>query len=198
MEPLCRLGIKRRPGRFVQAPGNDWLGVEDMSQIDELERRIAAALDRIGQGLDGMSAGGGDDASELEATRRELEEEKLASAQLEERLKVLSQKQKERAEAEDAARAEQADTMRRLDMELQSLRKANQQLRENNQALREANEAGVAEPHLINKAMMAELEGLRAARAADRAEADVVLADLGRLIAGAGAAEPQTAQAEDA
>lgn len=167
-----------------------------MSQIDELERRITAALDRIGQGLDGMAPGGGADAGELDALRKELEDEKLASAQLEERLRTISQKQKERAEAEDAARTQQADAMRKLDAELQSLRKANQQLRDNNQALREANEAGVAEPHLINKSMLAELEGLRAARAADRAEADVVMADLAGLIAGAKTA--QTSQAEDA
>ena len=160
-----------------------------MSQIDELQRRITAALDRIGQGLDGLASGGGVDAGEVEALKKALEDEKLASAQLEERLKVVSQKQKERAEAEDAARAEQSDAIRKLDMDLQSLRKANQQLRDNNQALREANEAGVAEPHLINKSMLAELEGLRAARAADRSETDLVMADLGRLIAGGAPAE---------
>ncbi len=86
--------------------------------------------------------------------------------------------------------------MRKLDGELQSLRKANEQLRDNNKALREANEAGVAEPHLINKSMLAELEGLRAARAADRAEADLVMADLERLISGT--APSETSEAEDA
>lgn len=161
-----------------------------MSQIDELERRITAALDRIGQGLDGLSPGGGVDPGEVEALKKELEDEKLASAQLSERLKAVSQKQKQQSEAD----AQQADAMRKLDAELQSLRKANQQLRENNKALREANEAGVAEPHLINKSMLAELEGLRAARAADRAETDAVMADLDRLIAGA---TPAT-QEEDA
>lgn len=171
-------------------------GVEAMSQIDELQRRITAALDRIGQGLDGMTSGGAADAGDIEALKKELEDEKLVTAQLEERLKAVSQKQKERAEADDAARAEQADAMRKLDSELQSLRKANQQLRDNNKALREANEAGVAEPHLINKSMLAELEGLRAARAADRAEADVVMADLGRLISGAASAP--SSEAEDA
>lgn len=163
-----------------------------MSQIDELERRITAALDRIGQGLDGLSPGGGVDAGEVEALRKELEDEKLASAQLEERLKTVSQKQKQAAEADER----QADAMRKLDAELQSLRKANQQLRENNKALREANEAGVAEPHLINKSMLAELEGLRAARSADRAETSAVMADLERLITGAGTAS--NTQEEDA
>ena len=163
-----------------------------MSQIDELERRITAALDRIGQGLDGLAPGGGVDASEVEALRKELEDEKLASAQLEERLKAVTQKQKQQADADER----QADALRKLDAELQSLRKANQQLRENNKALREANEAGVTEPHLINKSMLAELEGLRAARSADRAEASAVMADLERLIAGA--QPPGVTQEEDA
>ncbi len=167
-----------------------------MSQIDELQRRITAALDRIGQGLDGVGSASSGDAQALEALTKELEDEKLVSLQLEERLKALSQKQKERAAAEEGARAEQANAMRKLDHELQSLRKANQQLRDNNKALREANEAGVTEPHLINKSMLAELEGLRAARAADRAEADLVMADLSRLIAGAAGVE--TSEAEDA
>lgn len=162
-----------------------------MSQIDELQRRITAALDRIGQGLDGMSSGGADEG-EIETLKKDLEDEKLASAQLEERLKSLSQKQKESAAAQQA----QSDAMRKLDSELQSLRKANQQLRDNNKALREANQAGVTEPHLINKSMLAELEGLRAARSADRAETDVIIADLGQLIANAGPA--QTTQEEDA
>ena len=52
-------------------------------------------------------------------------------------------------------------------------------------ALREANEAGVGEPHLINKAMLAELEGLRATRAADAAEAAAILDRLDPLVNGA-------------
>ena len=169
-----------------------------MSEIDELQQRIGSALDRIGQGLDDLAPASAGDGAELAAVQQALDEEKLANAQLEERLKSLSEKQKERSDAEEVARAEQAQAMRKLDSELQSLRKANQQLRDNNQALREANEAGVSEPHLINKAMMAELDGLRAARAADKAEADVVLADLSRLIAGSSDAQTDTTQSEDA
>ena len=105
-----------------------------MSQIEELERRIMSALDRIGQGLDGLPGEGGADAGEVEALRKELEDEKLASAQLEERVRALSARQKERSAADE----EKSASMRKLDGELQSLRKANQQLRENNKALREA------------------------------------------------------------
>ncbi len=85
-----------------------------------------------------------------------------------------------------SAQQERAQAMTQLDGALQSLRKANQQLRDNNTALRTANAEGVAEPHLINKAMMAELDGLRAARTADRAEMDVLLTELGQITAGVG------------
>lgn len=169
-----------------------------MSQIEELQRRITSALDRIGQGLDGLSGGGDGGAGELAALRTELEEEKLANAQLQERLKSIREKHEANAEASEKAQAKQATAMKKLDSDLQSVRKANQQLRDNNQLLREANEAGVAEPHLINKAMLAELEGLRAARATDRSEANAVLADLEQLIAGASDADDATTQTEDA
>lgn len=166
-----------------------------MSDIDAMQGRIMAALDRIGQGLDGLVPDKGD--TELEGLRQQLEDEQLANAQLEERVKKLSTRATDAeeaarlaAESSDAEKAsreaeqkERAEVLARLDGELQSLRKANQQLRDNNTALRAANAEGVAEPDLINKAMMAELDGLRATRAADRAEMDVLLHELSQLTA---------------
>ncbi|WP_170425181.1 hypothetical protein [Ruegeria arenilitoris] len=74
-----------------------------MSQIEDLQRRIIAAMDRIGAGMDALSAApvaSGDQDSEL---RTALEDERVANAQLEERLKSL----KERHESEvDAMRAD--------------------------------------------------------------------------------------------
>ena len=46
----------------------------------------------------------------------------------------------------------------------------------------EANEEGVGEPDLINKSMLAEIESLRAARAADLAEANIILGALTPLL----------------
>ncbi|HEY9039735.1 MAG TPA: hypothetical protein VIN05_12435 [Roseovarius sp.] len=168
-----------------------------MSDIDAMQGRIMAALDRIGQGLDGLTQDKGD--TELEGLRQQLEDEQLANAQLEERVKKLNARTREAEEAasaaadahtaetetREAAQKERAEAMTRLDRELQSLRKANQQLRDNNAALRAANAEGLAEPHLINKAMMAELDGLRAARGADRAEMDLLLTELGQITASA-------------
>ncbi len=167
-----------------------------MSQIDELQARITVALDRIAEGLEARPGGAG--TGEIEALRAQIEEERLANAQLEERVRALRKKIAARETRIARLQEEQSETLGRLDRDLQALRQANQQLRDNNQALREAHQAGVAEPHLINKSMMIELEGLRAARAADRSEVDAVLAELGKAIAGAGRAEDARDETEEA
>jgi len=151
-----------------------------MSDIPELQRRITAALDRISQGLDGMAKTG--DAGEVESLRQQLEDEKLANAQLEERIKKLKASLSEAETARDAAQSDSSDKLKELDASLQSLRHANQQLRDNNAALREANAEGVGEAHLINKSMLAELEGLRATRAADKSEADAILSEMDAIL----------------
>ncbi|MEL7165397.1 MAG: hypothetical protein AAGL96_07960 [Pseudomonadota bacterium] len=151
-----------------------------MSEIDALHSRLSAAMDRIAAAAAGVEASGGAD---LEALKTELEDEKLANAQLTERVKKMSD-QLETAVAEARGEADAAgERMKALDLELQRLRQANTQLSASNEALRRANEDGVGEPHLINKAMLAELEALRAARAADIAEADSIIASLTPLLA---------------
>ncbi|MEX0349696.1 MAG: hypothetical protein AB3N15_09770 [Paracoccaceae bacterium] len=81
-----------------------------MSQIEELQRRIAVAMDRIGAGVETLSsmpapvaeidpAQGAPDTDLLAL----LEDEKLANAQLEERLKAL--KVRHQAELEQAQQA---------------------------------------------------------------------------------------------
>jgi DNA repair exonuclease SbcCD ATPase subunit len=150
-----------------------------MSDIDELQRRITAAMDRVAAGLESLSQG---DAGETDTLRQALDEEKTVNAQLTERVRVLGERQ---AKALDKleARAQEAETrMGKLDTDLQRLRRANAQLSEACEALRTANAEGVGEAHLINKAMMAELEALRAARTAEIAQADTLLATLGPLV----------------
>ena len=150
-----------------------------MSDIEGLQQRLTAAMDRIATGLGGLDAAGAEDTAALQAA---LDDEKVANAQLTERVRKLSQAQEgAAAKAKAAADAAQA-RVEELDLELQRLRKANEQLRESNAALRTANEEGVGEPHLINKSMMAELEGLRAARAADVAEASSIISALTPLL----------------
>ncbi|WP_111734885.1 hypothetical protein [Roseovarius amoyensis] len=154
-----------------------------MSDIDELQGRIAAALDRIGQGIDLRGRAAAADPEELETLRRDLEDERIANEQLKERIKVLKSR-REALETELTTVQEAARTVAQLDSELQGLREANEKLRDINTRLREANAAGVAEPDLINTAMLAELDGVRAARVADRAEAGAVYDALAAAIAG--------------
>ena len=261
-----------------------------MSQIEELQSRIAAAMDRIGTGLGAMSAT--QDTSAQVDMAQALEEEKLANAQLEERLKKLRAEMAEQPDssgdlealqaevellrnevgnkdAEDALKTEvarlqsalessgnnaasledelsevkaenemlktaqgsadgdsaehvdvaalnaeieslqaklvaaeaqapgeddtdtsselarQNDMLVQLDNELQNLRQANEQLLSANTALRDANAEGVSDSELINSALVAEIDGLRAAQASDQAQVNVVLAKLEPLLANA-------------
>ncbi len=153
-----------------------------MSEITELEHRITAALDQIGQGLEGLDKATTPDNSEVDGLRSELEDERTANAQLEERLRSIHAKNDKKLDALEHAGRETREAMDKLDGELARLRSANAQLRENNQALRDANEAGVGEAHLINKAMMVELEALRATRAVDIAETGAILAAMAPLL----------------
>lgn len=165
-----------------------------MNDIAELERRITAALDRIGQGLDRLppAATGREDAdaaaqthelaSELARLREELDAERDANAQLTERLRAV--KDRDTQTVRDLE--QRIETMtRQLDvqgLELQRMRKTTIQLRENLRALREARTTGQVEPYLLNKAMLTELEALRATRAAEIAEMDEILAEMAPLL----------------
>jgi len=150
-----------------------------MSNIEELQGRITSAIDRIAQGVDKM---GGNAARPDPEMAQNLEDERTANAQLTARVRAL----KTRSDAEMAemrAAVEEADArMGQLDVELQRVRRANQQLIEACETLRDANAEGVGDADLINKAMLAELEGLRATRATDVAEASAILAALGPLV----------------
>jgi len=160
-----------------------------MSEIQELGQRITAAMDRIARGVESAGAGSATEAEAVAELTQSLEDERLANAQLEERLKSIKEKNDKRLAELEAAGADLRNSMASLDDQLQRLRKANEQLRSNNEALRGANEEGVTEPHLINKAMLAELESLRASRATDMAEASAILGAMAPLLDGADAYE---------
>jgi hypothetical protein len=145
-----------------------------MSDIDDLQRRITAAMDRIAGSVGNAGAAQAKIAAELATA---LEDEKLANAQLSE---LKDRYDGEVSDAKAVANAEARITA--LDLEVQRLRTASDQLRQSNAALRAANEEGVGEPHLINASMMAELEALRAGRAVDVAEASSIISALMPLL----------------
>ena len=114
----------------------------------------------------------------------ELEDSRAANAKLSEALKTA---QEHAAMPHSRGQAdEKIEKMtRQLDvqgLELQRMRKSTVQLREHLRVLHEAAAAQMAEPQMINKAMMAELESLRATRHSETAEMDEILAELMPLI----------------
>ena len=156
-----------------------------MSELADLERRITSALERIGRGVEDMQASEAPAPDENSAgLQQALDDERTANAQLTERVRALKEKQDTtiadlQAEVDSLkARAEAAEAA------LSKVSATSEKLRDNNKALRDANAEGIAEPHLVNKSMLEELEALRAARSADMAEVDAILADLKNIVEG--------------
>jgi chromosome segregation ATPase len=169
-----------------------------MDQIEALQGRLVAAMERIGSGASAIAAAA-DDAAQADAQLKQaLDEEKLANAQLQERLRTIKEKHASdlAAAGNRAGASEELATLRKevaaqsellaeLDRSLQALRTANDHLRKANAALRDANAEGVGDPALINAGLQAELDAANAARQADHAETAAVLARIEPLITAA-------------
>ncbi|MGB8621487.1 MAG: hypothetical protein WCD16_01595 [Paracoccaceae bacterium] len=164
-----------------------------MSDISELERRISAALERIGAGAEALAAARAKAAEEAAATqpaqedpqlaemRDALEAEKTANAQLEERVKAIRDKQESQVAHLEERVARLTARSAEVEAEVERLRRVNTKLRESNKALREANAEGLGDAHLINTAMQTELDALRVQREADRSELDQIIGELAPL-----------------
>jgi hypothetical protein len=156
-----------------------------MQDITELEKRITTALERIGKGVDRLAAqpkpaappaAASPAAPAAEALRAQLEEEKSLTAQLQARLRAAKEREAKGDLQEKLDRLTQELDVKGL--ELQRMRRVNASLREQLEALRAAQAAGVTDASLINKAMLAELDALRATRLTEIAEMDDILAAL--------------------
>ncbi|WP_431299756.1 hypothetical protein [Tabrizicola sp. BL-A-41-H6] len=161
-----------------------------MQDITALEKRITAALERIGKGVDRIASApkapapaAPPPAPDL-ALRAQLEDEKTLTAQLQERIRVMKERESQGSLQEKIERLTQQLDVQGL--ELQRMRRTAASLRDQLAQLRQAQAAGVTEPHLINKAMLAELEALRATRMTEMAEMDEILAALEPHLAEAG------------
>ncbi len=150
-----------------------------MDDISDYERRITAALDRAQQALDKLSAG---EAGDAEALKAELDAERVANQQLEERVRAIKETQEKTVAGLEAKVADLSKALTARDAELQQIKSVNEELRKSNGALREANANGVADAALVNSAMVTEIESLRAARAAERAELEDILATLEPIV----------------
>ena len=156
-----------------------------MSDMTDYERRISAALARIGAGLERLGQGGAASPSAVSnetELREALEAERVVNAQLSERVRAIRDKQETTLGALErklaAAKVEADEHLR----EMLRLKRANADLIAANRALSEAAEAGAGDGALVNRAMQAELGALRAERAADIAELDDIIAGLAPFI----------------
>ncbi|QCO56814.1 hypothetical protein EOK75_13455 (plasmid) [Pseudorhodobacter turbinis] len=163
--------------------------MSDQSNIAELERRITAALARIGAGLDNLAETPTEVAPSVDVTALEAEVTRLKAALVAEQATVAELTEKlnvaSKAPPQPAADPKVAKMAQQLDiqgLELQRMRKSTVQLREHLRVLHEAAVENMVDPQLINKAMQAELESLRATRHTETAEMDEILAELKPLI----------------
>jgi septation ring formation regulator EzrA len=161
-----------------------------MQEIAELERRITAALERIGQGVASLAAAPAQ--SELPASMAEaelarlteaLDEERMANAQLNERLRVVRDKDGGEKAALEHQVSDLTAQLEAQSVDLNRLRRTVDQMNAEMADLRDVAQLGVTEPEHINKAMLAELTALRAARASEAEELAEIVAALNPLIA---------------
>ena len=146
-----------------------------MTDYAELATRLAGALDRIGAGVETLeaAAGGAEQGSE-DALREALEAEKIANAQLEERVIAIKEKQESIVSRLEAEVASLGKEIAARDAQISELKQ-------------DISQAGSADPQSGAEAdaeLRAELDALRQTRANDRAELDAILAELGPLVEG--------------
>jgi chromosome segregation ATPase len=153
--------------------------IEGMEALTAAEARVESALDRLASVMDRLAMSPPDpQAGEVAALNEALEAERAANEQLEERVRAIKERQEKVVGRLEAEVAGLKAAVAERDAAFEGLRAANDRLRENNMALREAILSGAPDGDLVNRAMAHELDGLRAARAADRAELDLIIAEL--------------------
>ncbi len=175
----ARQGLKKRNG-----------GTDRMNDISELERRILYALERI----DIATAQLGDGAAakvqeapvansiDIDVLKAELEAERLANAQLTERVRAIKEKQETMVVALEKKVARLTQQLEANGTELQHQRQLNVDLTAINRKLSEAARTGLIDAETLNQSMETELAALRVARSAEMAEVEEIMAELRPLI----------------
>jgi hypothetical protein len=171
----------RRGKKSARKNGVKGKGMQDLTDV---ELRLAAALDRIDAGIKTLpeslpQAGSAKGDADLQMA---LDEERMLSAQLNERLRAVKEKDTQSQSQVAGQLSEMSNQLDAQGAELKRMRNTNMQLNEILRILREAAAQGLADPHLVNRAMLAELDALRATRLTEVAQMDEILAELAPLI----------------
>ena len=173
-----------------------------MSDILDLEQRLAAALRRISTATEALPKAViiGSSSSSIDPTRAANQKShavtlaevrsSLAAAtskltMQEEKIEMLVQALENTREnqvspvgAEDSQNNFLADAFSELEVELSQLAQSNTQLREANQNLRDSNAKGLGDAGLINSGLQSGIDSLSAERAADKAHLQVLITAL--------------------
>jgi predicted nucleic acid-binding Zn-ribbon protein len=156
-----------------------------MNDIEEIQRRLAYALDRIGKGVEGLDKAPAPAAPEAPDLETQAEVTRLQSALKDAEARITSLEAdlsaakaaeaaaKEAAEAVPEAPMIDVDAAAELEQQVARLKAANVALRENNATLRDAVQSGKEVD--LDASLKAELESLRAERASEAAEMQVLL-----------------------
>ncbi|MGY6410409.1 MAG: hypothetical protein ACXIUV_05205 [Alkalilacustris sp.] len=169
-----------------------------MTELTELEQRMAAALDRIAAAAEALPKLSTGPSEAEQALQEALDAERATNARLSERLTRETARHEAQAAllSQKLARArEQTD---QLAFEAQGLKSANAALAEANAALIEAQGAGRPDGDATLAALRAELDALRAARRAEIAELEELMAELLPLADGADPEDTARQTPEDA
>lgn len=170
-----------------------------MQALVDLERRISAALTRISDGVAALplvaDRGGGpsvDPSAELDALRAELAAERAARAEVQAKLDAALSAPATVGDATvgDATRVaelqEHVDRLTKLldvqGLDLVRLRKTVGTLRDSLQTLRATQVASLPDTAAINRALLAEVDAMRAERQSEMAELDEIIAELDPLL----------------
>jgi chromosome segregation ATPase len=165
-----------------------------MTDVKQIETRLARALDRIAAAArrapDAKPVptppAAADESAEVTRLTAELEAERAKTKQLTERVNAVRQRQDSSVTSMERRLARMTEQLDLQSLEMLRLKKANSKLIEANRQLREGHEAQVIEPSAINRSLVAELEALRAERAAELAEMEDVLGELKPLVGAKG------------
>ena len=157
-----------------------------MSDLNQVERRLSAALERIARRIEPLAKSPQVDAdaqATIAGLRAALEKERAANAQLSERLSQAKHRQETSVTQIERRLARLTEQLDLQSLEMLRLKKANARLIEANAGLRAAQSEAYPDVTLVNKSISAELEALQAERRAEMAEMEEILAELKPLIA---------------
>lgn len=163
--------------------------MNDMKDLGQVERRLAAALERIARRVERGGpppAADPEEGATVASLRSALEKERAANAQLSERVHQVKHRQETTVAQLERRLARLTEQLDLQSLEMLRLKKANARLIEANAGLRAAQAEAFPDATLVNRSISAELEALQAERRAEMAEMEEILAELKPLIAAGG------------